>query len=65
LKARLLKFCFNGASQRARNLGIDGFRGLLLVVIAINHLEGALLTPFTREPFGAVSAAEAFIFLSG
>ena len=65
MKARLLKFCFNSGSQSARNLGIDGFRGLLLVVIAINHLEGSLLTPFTREPFGAVSAAEAFIFLSG
>lgn len=48
-----------------RNFAIDGFRGLLLIVIAINHLEGALLTPFTKEPFGAVSAAEAFIFLSG
>lgn len=48
-----------------RNLAIDGFRGLLLIIIAINHLEGRLITPFTKEPLGFVSAAEAFIFLSG
>lgn len=48
-----------------RNIAVDGFRGLLLVIIAINHLEGSLLTPFTREPFGFVSAAEGFVFLSG
>lgn len=48
-----------------RNFAIDGFRGLLLIIIAINHLEGRLITPFTKEPFGFVSAAEAFIFLSG
>ena len=48
-----------------RNYAIDGFRGLLLVVIAINHLESVAMTPFTTNPFGFVSAAEAFIFLSG
>lgn len=49
----------------SRNLAIDGFRGWLLILIAINHLEGPLISPFTRESFGFVSAAEAFIFLSG
>ncbi len=48
-----------------RNYAIDGFRGLLLVIIAINHLESAAITPFSRNPLGFVSAAEAFIFLSG
>jgi len=48
-----------------RNTAIDGLRGLLLIIIAINHLESKALTPFTVEPFGFVSAAEAFIFLSG
>lgn len=50
---------------QGRNLAIDGFRGLLLIIIAINHLEGRLITPYTKEPFGFVSAAEAFVFLSG
>lgn len=48
-----------------RNLALDGLRGLLLMVIAINHIESPLLTPFTRSTLGFVSAAEAFIFLSG
>ena len=48
-----------------RNLAIDGFRGLLLCIIAINHLGGLLITKLTREPFGFVSAAEGFVFLSG
>lgn len=51
--------------ESGRNLAIDGFRGLLLIIIAINHLEGRLITPYTKEPFGFVSAAEAFVFLSG
>jgi len=36
-----------------------------LVVIAINHIESAALSPITTTPFGFVSAAEAFILLSG
>jgi len=48
-----------------RNYAIDGFRGLLLVVIAINHIESAALSTITTTPFGFVSAAEAFILLSG
>ncbi len=48
-----------------RNYAIDGFRGLLLIVIAINHIESAALAPITTTPFGDVSAAEAFILLSG
>lgn len=51
--------------QMNRNYAIDGFRGLLLVVIAINHIESAALAPITTTPFGFVSAAEAFILLSG
>lgn len=48
-----------------RNESIDGLRGLLLVIMATNHIESALLTPFTRQPFGFVSAFESFILLSG
>ncbi len=54
-----------GQSNLSRQLAVDGLRGLLLVIIAINHLEGNFFTAWTREPFGFVSAAEAFIFLSG
>lgn len=48
-----------------RNLTYDGLRGWLLIVIACNHLWGGFISKVTREPFGFVSAAEGFVFLSG
>ncbi|MDP2561613.1 OpgC domain-containing protein [Psychrobium sp. 1_MG-2023] len=48
-----------------RDLTYDGLRGWLLIVIACNHLYGSFVTQWTREPFGLVSAAEGFVFLSG
>lgn len=43
----------------------DGLRGWLLIIITCNHLWGNYVSDFTRSPFGFVSAAEAFVFLSG
>jgi len=48
-----------------RILTYDGLRGWLLIIIACNHLYGSFISNFTRAPFGFVSAAEAFVFLSG
>mgnify|MGYP000278551400 CR=1 FL=1 len=48
-----------------RILEYDGLRGWLLIIIACNHLYGSFVSDFTRAPFGFVSAAEAFVFLSG
>jgi hypothetical protein len=47
------------------NLTYDALRGWLLIVIACNHLYGSFVSQITREPFGFVSAAEGFVFLSG
>jgi hypothetical protein len=47
-----------------RFVQIDGLRGLFLVVIMLNHLD-TFLNKYTYEPFGFVSAAEGFVFLSG
>ena len=47
-----------------RDIFLDVLRGLMLVIIAINHIHGPL-NKITWEPFGVVSAAEGFIFLSG
>jgi len=47
-----------------RDLRFDSLRGLMLVVMTINHLP-SLLSRFTDEPFGVFSAAEGFVFLSG
>ncbi|NTS75739.1 OpgC domain-containing protein [Catenovulum sp. SM1970] len=49
----------------SRVLALDGLRGWLLIIIACNHLFGQFVSTFTREPFGFVSAAEGFVFLSG
>lgn len=47
-----------------KNETLDVLRGLFLVVMALNH-HGGPLSRLTREPFGFVSAAEGFLFLSG
>ncbi len=43
---------------------LDGLRGLLIVIITINHTDN-YLTRFTYQTFGYASAAEGFVFLSG
>jgi hypothetical protein len=48
----------------SRDRRIDTFRGLLLVVMTIDHF-GGFLSQFTKQPLGYVSAAEGFVFLSG
>ena len=47
-----------------RDLRLDTIRGVMLLIMAVNHLPWAK-TPITGEPFGFVSAAEGFVFLSG
>ena len=47
-----------------RDPRLDTLRGLMLVMITINHL-GSPLSLYTYQPFGFYSAAEGFVFLSG
>jgi hypothetical protein len=46
-----------------RRLELDAVRGLMLVWIALTHLPTAA-SAYVNQPFGFVSAAEGFIFLS-
>jgi hypothetical protein len=46
-----------------RRLELDAVRGLMLVWITLTHLPTAAST-YVNQPFGIVSAAEGFIFLS-
>lgn len=48
-----------------RIIALDGIRGILLVIMTIDHLGGQYLTRLTLEPLGFVSAAEGFVLLSG
>lgn len=52
------------SAPTARLAHIDTLRGLLLVLMAINHTPSTLHV-FTDHPLGFVSAAEGFVFLSG
>ena len=47
-----------------RETWLDGVRGLLLVVMALNHVDSPLRL-LTFETFGYASAAEGFLFVSG
>lgn len=47
-----------------RDNSLDVLRGILLVMITINHIGGPI-SAFTFQPMGFVSAAEGFVFLSG
>lgn len=47
-----------------RNTVIDSLRGLMLVIMTIDH-SGSALSHVTGQSFGFISAAEGFVFLSG
>lgn len=48
-----------------RNLQLDFFRGLALMVIFINHMPGNPWFAYTPSRLGPSDAAETFVFLSG
>jgi len=48
-----------------RNLQLDFFRGVALLIIFINHVPGNELLLYTPSRFGLSDAAEIFVFLSG
>ncbi|WP_191058051.1 OpgC family protein [Geminicoccus harenae] len=45
--------------------GVDFWRGLVLIVIFINHLPGNYFENWTPRNYGFSDSAEAFVFLSG
>lgn len=48
-----------------RDMRLDMFRGLALVMIFINHVPGTVFENWTSRNFGFSDAAEAFVFMSG
>lgn len=53
------------AQKPARDVRIDFFRGLALIIIFINHIPGNIAGMFTPRIYGLSDAAEIFIFLAG
>lgn len=56
-------FISPGASSSARSAELDWLRGAMLVLMTVTHLPTALSGRLS-QPFGFVSAAEGFVFLS-
>jgi hypothetical protein len=52
-------------ASSGRNTVVDFWRGLVLVMIFINHIPGNLLEHLTPRNYGFSDSAEAFIFISG
>lgn len=50
---------------KARDYRLDGFRGLALMFIFIDHIPDNLFSNFTLRSFAFCDAAEVFIFISG
>ena len=53
------------AVRTQRDLRLDVFRGLALVMIFINHVPGTVYENFTNRNFGLSDAAEGFVLMSG
>ena len=53
------------AAGEGRDLRIDFFRGLALVMIFINHVPGNMFEVLTSRNFGLSDATEIFVFLAG
>ncbi|KEO54006.1 OpgC family protein [Thioclava pacifica] len=51
--------------KTGRDLRIDLFRGLALIMIFIDHIPGNLYENFTSRNLGFSDAAEGFVFMSG
>lgn len=62
--SRYIKNIELASAPLERDNRIDTIRGLLLISMSINHY-GGWLAEYTWQPFGYVSDAEGFIFLSG
>lgn len=52
-------------ASSARDLRLDVFRGLALVMIFINHTPGTVFENLTSRNFGFSDAAEGFVLMSG
>jgi hypothetical protein len=54
-----------GPIATARDLRLDFFRGVALLLIFVDHIPGNVLSHFTVQSLGFSDAAEIFIFISG
>ncbi|WP_144137483.1 OpgC domain-containing protein [Paraburkholderia sp. BCC1884] len=49
----------------SRLIELDFFRGLVLLIIVVDHIGGSILSRFTLHAYALCDAAEVFVFLGG
>ena len=54
-----------GAPGSGRDVRLDMFRGMALVIIFVTHVPGLVFAGLTPRAFGFTDAAEAFVLLAG
>lgn len=52
-------------NKPARDLRIDVVRGLILLIIFINHMPGNIISQYTPYYFGFSDSSEVFVLLAG
>jgi hypothetical protein len=52
-------------TRTSRLIELDFFRGLVLLVIVVDHIGGSILSRFTLHAYAMCDAAEVFVFLGG
>lgn len=52
-------------NSQARLIELDFFRGLVLLVIVVDHIGGSILSRITLHAYALCDAAEVFVFLGG
>src|ERR1700761_4301983 len=52
-------------SPNRRSLEVDFFRGIVLLIIAVDHITGSVLSRFTLHQYAFCDSAEVFVFLGG
>jgi hypothetical protein len=52
-------------SSSSRLIELDFFRGLVLLIIVVDHIGGSILSRFTLHAYALCDAAEVFVFLGG
>ncbi|HZZ02361.1 OpgC domain-containing protein, partial [Paraburkholderia sp.] len=52
-------------TRRGRSIEVDFFRGVVLIVIVLDHMPGSTLSHLMLHAYALCDSAEVFVFLGG
>jgi len=52
-------------TRRGRSIEVDFFRGVVLIVIVLDHIPGSTLSHLMLHTYALCDSAEVFVFLGG